>query len=173
MKKTFFGIACGILAAGMLAGCSIFSGSEKKEDPVQVSLSEAVRKGNLSQVKSCLDHGADVAKSDRRGRTALHFAVIVEKPEIVRCLLKHGANVNSRDDEGRTPLHIALALKNDEIADLLTERGADRKIQDVYGRIPGDLTPVSREQKMARRKQQRQERKALSGKRRHKLKFKE
>ena len=165
MNKTILKIMCGLITAGMLAGCAGFSGSAKKEIPVRVSLSEAVRKGDLNQVKSCLDQGADIAKTDRRGRTVLHLAVMVEKPEVARYLLEHGANVNSQDDEGRTPLHIASALKNNEISNLLREHGADRTIRDVYGRIPGDLTPVSREQKMARRKQRRQERKARSGKR--------
>lgn len=163
MKKTFFGIAFGIIAAGMLAGCSLFSGSEKKNSPaVQVSLPEAVWKGDLEQVKNCLNRGADIAKSDRRGRTVLHLAVIRENLEITRFLLKHGADVNCQDDEGRTPLHIASTLKNVELTNLLIEHGADRKIQDAYGRVPGDPTPVSREQKSARRRQMRQERKARS-----------
>lgn len=166
MKTTrIFGIVCGIFAAGLLTGCAGFSGSEKKANPVQVPLSEAVWKGDLEQVKSCLTHGADITKSSRSGRTVLHLAVMRENLEITRCLLEHGANVNCQDDEGVTPLHIAAIRKNDELVNLLIEHGADRKIQDVYGRIPGNLTPVSREQKMARRKLLRQERKAHSGKR--------
>ena len=165
MDKTILKIMCGLIAAGMLAGCAGFFRSEKKENPVRVSLSEAVRKGDLNQVKSCLDQGADIAKTDRRGRTVLHLAVMRENLEITRCLLEHGANVNCQDDEGVTPLHIAAIRKNDELVNLLIEHGADQKIQDVYGRIPGNLTPVSREQKMARRKLLRQERKARSGKR--------
>lgn len=154
-----------IMVTGMLTGCTGFYRSEKKVTPVRVSLSEAVRKGDLDQVKSCLDRGEDIEKTDRRGRTALHIAVMVEKTEVVRYLLEHRANVNCQDDEGRTPLHIAAILKNDGIVNLLIERGADRKLQDVYGRIPGDRTPVSRSQKATRRKQLRQERKARSGNR--------
>lgn len=165
MNKTILKLMCAMIATGLLAGCAGFSGSAKKESPVRVSLSEAVRKGDLDQVKSCLDRGVDIEKSDRRGRTPLHIAVMVEKPEIVRHLLEHGANVNCQDNEGRTPLHIAAILKNDGIVNLLIERGADRKLQDVYGRIPGDRTPVSRAQKAARRKQLRQERKARFGNR--------
>ena len=166
MKKIFIGIVCGVIASWMLAGCSLFSDPEKNDTPVvQVSLPEAVWKGNLDQVKKCLGRGADVAKSDRRGRTPLHLAVMRENLEITRCLLEHGADVNCQDDEGRTPLHIAFQVKKKDISDLLIERGAERTIQDVYGRIPGDLTPVPMEKKMARRKQLRQERKARSGKR--------
>jgi len=153
------------IMTGLLAGCAGFFRSEKKESPVLVSLSEAVRKGDLKQVKSCLNRGEDIEKSDRRGRTVLHIAVMVEKPEVARYLLEHGANVNRQDDEGRTPLHIAALLKNDGIVNLLIKHGADRTIRDVYGRIPGDRTPVSRAQKAARRKQLRQERKVRSGKR--------
>ncbi len=165
MNKTFLKMMFVVSVIGLLAGCTWFSSPAKKEIPVRISLSEAVRRGDLDQVKSCLDRGEDIEKTDRRGKTALHIAVMVEKPEVARYLLEHGANVNCQDDEGRTPLHIASILKNDELVNLLIERGADRKIPDVYGRIPGDLTPVSRAQKAARRKQLRQERKARSGKR--------
>ena len=151
-----------IITTGMLAGCTVLFRSAKKETPVRVSLSEAVRRGDLDQVKSCLDRGEDIEKSDRRGRTVLHIAVMVEKPEVARYLLEHGANVNRQDDEGRTPLHSAAILKNDGLVHLLIEHGADRQIRDVYGRIPGDRTPVSRAQKAARRKQLRKERKARS-----------
>ena len=144
MKTTkIFGIVCGIFAAGLLAGCAGFSGSGKKENPVQASLSDAVRRGDLKAVKSCLDHGADITKSDRSGRTALHLAVMTGNTEIARYLLEHGANVNSRDNDGKTPLHIAFALKKDWIASLLIEHGADRKIQDVYGRTPADMKKAS------------------------------
>ena len=139
MKKTITEITCGIIAAGLLAGCAGFSSSKKKENPVQVSLSEAVRKGNFEQVKSCLNNGADITKPDSRGRTVLHLAVITGKPEILQYLLEHEANVNSVDNEGKTPLHIAVALKRDWIASLLIEHGADRTIQDAYGRTPADM----------------------------------
>lgn len=162
MNKTILKMMFAIITTGMLAGCTGLFRSEKKENPVRVSLSEAVRRGDLDQVKSCLDRGEDIEKSDRRGRTVLHIAVMVEKPEVARYLLEHGANVNRQDDEGRTPLHIAAILKNDGLVNLLIEHGADRQIRDVYGRIPGDRTPVSRAQKAARRKQLRKERKARS-----------
>lgn len=165
MNKTILKLIYGIISAGMLAGCTVFSGSAKKTDPVRVSLSEAVRRGDLEQVKACLHRGEDMEKTDRRGRTALHIAVIAEKKDIAGYLLEKGANANHRDDEGRTPLHIAYLIKKKDIADLLIKHGADRTIRDVYDRVPGDLTPVPREKKLARRKQLRQERKARSGKR--------
>ena len=164
MNKMILKMLFAIIAAGMLAGCAGFSGPAKKESPVRISLSEAVRRGDLDQVKSCLDRGEDIEKSDRHGKTALHIAVMVEKPEVVRYLLERGANVNCQDDEGRTPLHIAAILKNTGLVNLLIGQGADRTVRDVYGRIPGDRTPVSRAQKAARRKQLRKERKARSGK---------
>ena len=130
---------CGTLAAGLLAGCAGLSGSGKKEKTVQVSLSEAVRRGDLNAVKSSLDHGADIKKSDRFGRTALHLAVMSGNIKIARYLLEHGANVNSQDNNGQTPLHIAVALQKDWITSLLIDYGADRTIQDAYDRTPADM----------------------------------
>lgn len=165
MKGSIVRIIGALTAAGLLAGCSGIFGSGKTENEVQVSLSEAVRKGDLKQVKDCVEHGWDVTKSDRRGRTPLHFAVMSGHPEIARYLLENGAKVNSRDEEGQTPLHIAYALKKDDLVNLLLENGADRTIQDAYGRVPGNLTPVSRKEVLARRKQARKEERAGKGKR--------
>lgn len=44
---------------------------------------------------------------DANGKTALHWAVILDKPFLVHYLLKKGANVDVRSREGLTPLMIA------------------------------------------------------------------
>lgn len=42
--------------------------------------------------------------------TALHLAVYVNLPEVVRFLIVYGANINSTDRKGNTPLHTACDL---------------------------------------------------------------
>ena len=51
-----------------------------------------------------LRRGADVNAQNDDGVTPLHFAVLLNKPDIARLLLEHGANPNLANNEGETPL---------------------------------------------------------------------
>lgn len=51
-----------------------------------------------------LDYGADPNIPDKDGKTALHYAVSVERRDMVICLLLFGANTNLKDLEGNEPL---------------------------------------------------------------------
>lgn len=44
---------------------------------------------------------------DQFGRTALMFAVLVDKVDVAEWLLKNGANIRMKDKGGRTALHWA------------------------------------------------------------------
>ena len=59
------------------------------------------------------------------GRTALHYAVRQQLPEVVQFLLDQGADVNSKTIGYYTPLHYACCLENEEIVKILLSSGAD------------------------------------------------
>lgn len=60
-------------------------------------------------VELLLAHGANVhARTAYGGQTALHSAVILSNPTVVRTLIKAGLNVNASDCAGNVPLGLAV-----------------------------------------------------------------
>jgi uncharacterized protein len=98
----------------------------------------------LEAAKRLLGAGADVARTDDRGRTALHAAASQGMNDAVRLLVESGADPLAKDDGGFTPLDTARGLAagrrrgpgeaHDDTAQLLAEimasRGADRAAFD-------------------------------------------
>ena len=76
---------------------------------------EAVRYGNLSLLKECIERGAAIER-------LLHYAARNNRTDVIDYLLDIGADINETDDRGRTPL--ACAIVYDEIRDYLVARGA-------------------------------------------------
>jgi ankyrin repeat protein len=114
--------------------------------------------------KMLLRHGAQINARDRRGRTALMYAVLyysaLDKPNFIpshrpmlRLLLARGASVNARDSNGMTALMFSLVSDQNqyfdekdagrfgtrfrlEAASFLLANGADANARDNQGRTP-------------------------------------
>lgn len=88
----------------------------------------AARIGEAGLVKSLLARGADPARADAEGWTALHWAVHENREAVVRVLLDHdaAAGVNTPDTAGSTPLLLAAEAGSEVLVRLLLERGADK-----------------------------------------------
>jgi ankyrin repeat protein len=84
----------------------------------------AIRKPSVAQVKILLECGA---KPDIPVRDIypLCFAVLSNKPELVRLLLEHGAEIEQTNERSLSALHMAAQIKNADILDVLLEAGAD------------------------------------------------
>ncbi|KAG2769587.1 hypothetical protein PC110_g7731 [Phytophthora cactorum] len=86
-----------------------------------------------------LDSGSDPDFQDIFGRSPLHWAARVNKPEVVRLLLTKGADVNLRDYRDHTPLLCAASSKNVsvDLFDCLVQHGAD-----IDDRLPNGDTAL-------------------------------
>ncbi len=93
---------------------------------LDISIKDAITKGNIEAVKQRLAAGTDVNAKDKDGRTPLHFATGKGHKEIAELLIASGADVNAKDlpGKGRTPLHSAAEGGHREIAELLIAKGA-------------------------------------------------
>ena len=84
-------------------------------------LFEAALGGDLAQVKTFLEKGADVNAKDKAGMTVLMFAANGSNPEAVKLLIEKGADVNVKANYGATALN---SSENREITELLKAHGA-------------------------------------------------
>ena len=80
-----------------------------------------------------VDQPADVNVTDtEHGRTALHYAVLGGRWQVVQILVDHGADVNIADTlSGWTPLHYAAQKGHRVMVQLLLAGGADVHVMDT------------------------------------------
>ena len=117
-------------AAVVLVGCG--------PPPPDISIHDAVEKGNVEAVKQHLAAGTNVNAKSRNGKTPLLLAANRDHKEIVELLIAKGADVNVKDKVGWTPLHDAVGQGHKEIAELLIAKGADVNAK----RSDGGWTPL-------------------------------
>jgi ankyrin repeat protein len=77
-----------------------------------------------------------IYQADEIGYTALHIAVIENKPKAVQHMIKCGVNKDAQTLYGQTPLHLAVIHGDQAMVQLLIDLGADKNAQDVYGQSP-------------------------------------
>ena len=77
-----------------------------------------------------------------KGTSALHYAVWLERKEIVEYLLTSGFDVNRRDAGGGTALFEAVSTGNIEIVKMLVEKGIDINAKTTDGAHTA-LYPIS------------------------------
>lgn len=109
------------------------------------ALMAAARGTSLEMIRFLLSHGAQATLADKRGYTALHWAVaqpVRDAPRQMACLcvlLDAGAAPNALNEDGITPLMNAAWFGcRDSVRELL-RRGADPLIRDSKGRTARDL----------------------------------
>jgi len=99
-------LAAVALAAGGLMGAAPFP-------PPDSPVADAAERGDLSAVRSLLSEGADANAAQGDGMTALHWAALGDRADMVRVLLYAGANTETRTRLGSyTPLHLAAENGN-------------------------------------------------------------
>jgi ankyrin repeat protein len=87
-------------------------------------LHDAARSGDLAQLKTLLDSGANIEDRDGTKETPLISAALAGQAEIVAELIKRGADLMARNNRGLTPLHAAAYDGSLAAVTLLVEAGA-------------------------------------------------
>lgn len=98
---------------------------------------EAIRRGDLTQLRTFLDSGTDPNEVDPEiSDPLLSWASHYNNPDAVRLLLDKGADVNKPSAGGHRALHSAAFFAHPEVMQILIERGADVAVTDKSGGTP-------------------------------------
>jgi len=89
----------------------------------------AAAQGEPEVVNRLLKQGLKVNAKDELGRTALHYAAIINNVAVCTVLLDNGANIEIKDNDGGTPLNAASERGSLEAATFFLDRGADINAQ--------------------------------------------
>jgi len=108
------------LLAGLAAACCLAGLAVAQE---QVPTFEALRRGNVAEMKTAIAAGLDVNSRDHEGNTFLMQAALYGTARDIEFLLAHGATVNAANKAGHTAL--MRAVPDLAKVKLLVEHGAD------------------------------------------------
>ena len=94
-----------------------------------------IHHGHTNAVNVLLQYGANVAHTDKSGRTALHFAAgsSDNSCEILRCLIENGTDIDKGRNDNQIPLMVAAQKGHVSVATFLIEHGANVDLQDENG----------------------------------------
>uniref|UniRef100_A0A8C8TW22 Ankyrin repeat domain-containing protein 19 n=1 Tax=Peromyscus maniculatus bairdii TaxID=230844 RepID=A0A8C8TW22_PERMB len=94
---------------------------------------KAASVGDITEVQRMLEFGhVDVNITDRKKRTALHYACAHGQSEMVSLLLWYDCNIEARDCEDSTALIKATQRQHEECVKILLDNGADSNAVDAY-----------------------------------------
>eukprot|EP00833_Pecoramyces_ruminatium_P001633 jgi/Orpsp1_1/1175665/evm.model.c7180000054754.1 len=96
----------------------------------KINLYEKVNRnfGNENLVKYLVEHGADINKENKDGKTPLFDAF--------KYLVELGADINKKNKDGYTPLFDACKNGNENLVKYLVEHGADINKENSRGYVP-------------------------------------
>lgn len=88
------------------------------------ALMGAIFKGHVSVAKQLVFADCDIDEENEQGQTALMFASLFDRQEIINTLIDKGADTHHVDKSGNTVADIALSQGNYELAKLLNTRAS-------------------------------------------------
>jgi hypothetical protein len=144
MSKKLLQVAALVGAALLVCGCGKSAEELKAEQEAnENALRSAAAKGDVAAVKDLLKKGTQVDAKDRRGETALMYAVNdtlersasreFDRQAVVRELLAQGADVHAVGNRGMNVLMKASAFGNADLVRQLLKAGADLQAKDDSG----------------------------------------
>jgi ankyrin repeat protein len=113
-------------------------GLEERIEMKWTPLMEACGEGKVGLVREIVQHmeGQELEETDKRGRTAVHWAALSGHNEVVAILLSKGAQTHIRDDHHDTPLMLAAARGHLGVVQLIIQHtgGQGLDATDAHGR---------------------------------------
>jgi len=99
---------------------------------------EAAKFGGADRVKSLLDKNPELVKKTDDGlqATALHWAAMYGRKDVVAVILAHNPDVNVEEAHRGTTMHWAAHFDDSEVIAWLLDRGAKIDHKNRYGRTP-------------------------------------
>jgi ankyrin repeat protein len=96
--------------------------------PEPLSILEAVKAGNFPAVRTLLQQRLAANRTEPDGTTPLHWAVQLDRLDIVEALISAGANVNAKNRYGTAPLVLAATTGNASVTEALLKAGGDVRV---------------------------------------------
>ena len=82
-------------------------------------LMAAAVKGHAKISEVLLNHKANPNGTDGNNTTALHYAIMFKKKDLIKVLINAGADITLKDNNGNSPEDYAKMLNNKEINELI------------------------------------------------------
>ena len=99
-----------------------------------------IAKNDLDSFKKLVEAGADIERPDKEGRTPLHEAVLLEKPEFVTFLIELGADRYALDNNEKTPFQYAIRRdSNEKIIEIFFSKINKKNKDDERDRLGNTL----------------------------------
>ncbi|KAL3989604.1 Ankyrin repeats (3 copies) family protein [Acanthocheilonema viteae] len=95
-------------------------------------------------VQDILSEKNDPTLTDIFGRTALHYAALNRRIDLLPMLHAFGLKLDTEDSKGETPLYLAAREGHVDVVNLLLSFGANSRITDQLGRTPLDVAKERR-----------------------------
>jgi hypothetical protein len=99
-------------------------------------LFNAAKAGNIAQLNSLLEQGAQINTANANRETPLHAAAALGRNAAANLLLQRGSNPNATTSTGWTPLHSAARFSHPQIAKLLVTYGSRINSRNNQGKTP-------------------------------------
>lgn len=99
--------------------------------------------GTLKIAAKLLSRGDPVtalAVVNSEGRSALHFASLAGRADMVQFLIAKGSDSNLKDSDGNTPLHLSMKGGSPQAVKYLLDAGANPDIQNAKEQTPSKLS---------------------------------
>ncbi len=134
--------AIAAIRTGDLAALSFYLSQRPEVNLVfsngKTGLYYAIRYDQFSVSAYLLSKGAN-PEMKSGDHSPLRWAVIMDRPRLVRLLIEYGAYVNETDRFGNTPLMEAAGLGNLELCKILIDRGADPLRTNLQNKRAGEF----------------------------------
>jgi len=104
---------------------------------MQADWEDAVRRGDVEDVRAMLQVGRDPNAKDRYGQTAVMLAAVRGHTEIVRLLVEAGADLDVTAKYGLSALMLAVITHHAAIVAILVDGGADQTLRGTDAGFAG------------------------------------